>query len=336
MKLGSDHFPIMLVCGSPHQGRRPLKFENMWLKVDGFVDKVQQWWDNYHFQGFPSFILANKLKALKFNLRNWNAEEFGNVTLRKNELLAELNVLDANIVSHIPSVEERVRKEIVIAEVEHLILMEEISWRKKSQVLWLKEGDKNSKFFHRIANLNRNRSSIGQLSINGVVSMQHAAIQEHIVQFYEQLCTEGEFQRPLLDGLESSGLFGEDLEGLDRPFSVEEVLNVVKNFNGDKSPSPDGYSMAFYQAFWSVVGSEVMVVCQEFYEQGFFEKSLNATFICLIPKKPRAIEWKDFRPISLVGSVYKIIAKVLANRLSLVLAKLISSPQNAFVKEGKS
>jgi hypothetical protein len=76
-----------------------------------------------------------------------------------------------------------------------------------------------------------------------------------------------------------------------------------------------------------------MAACQEFYEQGFFGKSLNATFICLIPKKPGAIELKDFRPISLVGSVYKIIAKVLANRLSLVLAKLISSPQNAFVKE---
>jgi hypothetical protein len=69
-----------------------------------------------------------------------------------------------------------------------------------------------------------------------------------------------------------------------------------------------------------------MAVCQEFYEQGFFEKSLNATFICLIPKKPGAIELKDFRPISLVGSVYKIIAKVLANKLSLVLAKRISSP----------
>ena len=70
----------------------------------------------------------------------------------------------------------------------------------------------------------------------------------------------------MLDGLEFSGLSGEDLEGLDRPFSKEEVLNVVKNFNRDKSSGPDGYSMAFYQACWSVVGSEVMAVCQEFYE----------------------------------------------------------------------
>ena len=71
---------------------------------------------------------------------------------------------------------------------------------------------------------------------------------------------------------------------------------------------------------------------QEFYEHGQFEKSMNATFISLIPKKPSAMEVKDFRPISLVGSVYKIISKVLANRLSLVFAKVVSSSQNAFVK----
>ena len=201
MRLGSDHFPIILVCGSPYQGRRPFKFENMWLKVDGFVAKVHQWWNSYQFQGFLSYILANKLKAFKADLRHWDAEEFGNVTLRRNELLAELNVLDADIDSYIPSVEDRVRKEMVIAKVEHLILMEEISWSQKSRVLWLKKGDKNTKFFHRIANSNWNRNTIGQLSIDGEVSTQQAAIQKHIVQFYEQLYTEGESQRPLLDGL---------------------------------------------------------------------------------------------------------------------------------------
>jgi hypothetical protein len=57
---------------------------------------------------------------------------------------------------------------------------------------------------------------------------------------------------------------------------------------------------------------------------------LNATFVSLIPKKADAMEVKDFRPISLVGGVYKIIFKVLVNRLKLVLGKIISSSQNAF------
>ncbi len=75
-----------------------------------------------------------------------------------------------------------------------------------------------------------------------------------------------------------------------------------------------------------------MAVCQEFHEHCQFERSLNATFVALIPKKHGADEIKDFRPISLVGGMYKIIAKLLANRLSFVLGKIISSSQNAFVK----
>jgi hypothetical protein len=66
-----------------------------------------------------------------------------------------------------------------------------------------------------------------------------------------------------------------------------------------------------------------------------FEKSLNATFIALIPKKTRAIDLKDFHPISLVSGVYKIIAKVLANRLKRVVEKIISKPRNAFVRGRK-
>jgi hypothetical protein len=69
----------------------------------------------------------------------------------------------------------------------------------------------------------------------------------------------------------------------------------------------------------------------EVYEQGQFEKSLNATFIALIPKKPTTVNIKDFRPISLIGSIYKLLAKVLANRLRGVLDGLVSESQNAFV-----
>jgi hypothetical protein len=76
----------------------------------------------------------------------------------------------------------------------------------------------------------------------------------------------------------------------------------------------------------------VIAVCQEFHEYCQFERSLNATFVALIPKKPGADEITDFRPISLVGGMYKIMAKILANRLSVVLGKIVSPSQNAFVK----
>ena len=75
-----------------------------------------------------------------------------------------------------------------------------------------------------------------------------------------------------------------------------------------------------------------MITIQVIFERGQYEKSLNATFISLIPKKSDAAEVKDFRPISLIGTVYKIIAKVLVNRLKEVIRDVISESQNAFVK----
>ena len=76
-----------------------------------------------------------------------------------------------------------------------------------------------------------------------------------------------------------------------------------------------------------------MKVFQEFHSYGKFEKSLNATFLALIPKRVGAEDIKEYRPISLVNGVYKILSKVLANRLSEAVGKIISKPQNAFVKD---
>ena len=114
---------------------------------------------------------------------------------------------------------------------------------------------------------------------------------------------------------------------------VQKFLGVVKDFEGDKAPGPDGFPMAFFQACWDVIKLDLMEIFQVFFERGQFEKSLNATFITLIPKKQAAREIRDFRPISLVGGVYKIIAKVLANRLHSVMGDLISASQNAFVRD---
>ena len=77
----------------------------------------------------------------------------------------------------------------------------------------------------------------------------------------------------------------------------------------------------------------MLAICHEFHMHCQFERSLNATFVALIPKKHGVDEIKDFRPISLVGDMYKIIAKLLANRLSVVLGKVVSPSQNAFVKD---
>ena len=79
-------------------------------------------------------------------------------------------------------------------------------------------------------------------------------------------------------------------------------------------------------------GEEVLEFFDEVYDHCKFEKSLNASFITLIVKKVNATNIRDFRPISLIGGVYIIIAKVLANRLKMVLGDIVYESQNAFVK----
>ena len=128
------------------------------------------------------------------------------------------------------------------------------------------------------------------------------------------------------------GLTEEDALWLERPFDEEEVAGVVSGFNGDKAPGLDGFSMGFFQCFWDILHPDVMAVLNYFHGLSSFEKSLNATFVSLIPKKTEALEVKDFRPISLVGGTYKILAKLLANRLKVVLLKVIFVSQNAFVQ----
>jgi hypothetical protein len=90
--------------------------------------------------------------------------------------------------------------------------------------------------------------------------------------------------------------------------------------------------MAFFQACWEVLREDIMAVFSDFHARRKFEKSCNSTFISLIPKVSGVSVLKDFRPISLVSGIYKIISKVLVNRLRLVMDKIISIPQNAFVK----
>ena len=120
---------------------------------------------------------------------------------------------------------------------------------------------------------------------------------------------------------------------MEEPFTKDEVFASLGDFCGDKLPSLDGFSMDFWQNPWDFVKSEVMNFFMDFHEHGKFV-SVNATFVVLIPKSGGANDLKDFRPICLVGRLYKWLAKVLANRLKRVLAKVVSKAQNAFI-EGK-
>ena len=137
----------------------------------------------------------------------------------------------------------------------------------------------------------------------------------------------------MLDEVAFSTIFEEEATRLDSPFEEEEVFGVIQGCNGDKSPGPDDFSMAFFKACWGFLKLEIMELLANFHLQAVFEKSFNATFLVLIPKKVDVVNVRDFRPISLVGGIYKVISKVLANRLRRVITGIISESQNALVLE---
>ena len=124
LRLLSDHFPIVLEGGAFQRGRRPFRFENIWLKDEGFVKRVRSWWESYNVLGAPSFVLANKLKLLKNDLKKWNVEVFGNVEDRVRKLWQELSDLEKIEDSRALLEEERLELERVQGELEKVTLLE--------------------------------------------------------------------------------------------------------------------------------------------------------------------------------------------------------------------
>ncbi|KAF5459634.1 hypothetical protein F2P56_019568, partial [Juglans regia] len=167
-------------CGGIHSGRRYFKFENMWLKSEGFVERVKQWWISYQFNGTPSFIFANKLKALKRDLKEWNKQSFGDIRENNNIKWLEIQELDRLQEVRPLSEEEQLQRTVLVADLERIILQEEMSWRQKSRALWLREGDRSTKFFHSIANSHRRNNNIEVLKIEGMECRDEEVIKEHV------------------------------------------------------------------------------------------------------------------------------------------------------------
>lgn len=150
--------------------------------------------------------------------------------------------------------------------------------------------------------------------------------------FYQQLHIENEPWRPLARFENLARISEAENTWMESEFEEEEILLVIKSSAPDKASGPDGYTMAFSQHAWEVIKYKIIKALRHYHQHCHMVKSVNATFISLIPKKKRAIELKDYRPISLTGSIYKIASKLLANRLKTVIGKLVSGSQNAFVR----
>ena len=114
-------------------------------------------------------------------------------------------------------------------------------------------------------------------------------------------------------------------------FKEDEIRAAVWNCGSEKSPGPEGFNFKFIKQFWDVIKPDIKRFLDEFHANGIFPRGSNSSFITLIPKLKDPQNLFEYRPISLIGCVYKIVAKLLANRLKKVMPNIIDEKQSAFV-----
>ncbi|RVW53516.1 LINE-1 reverse transcriptase-like [Vitis vinifera] len=182
-----------------------------------------------------------------------------------------------------------------------------------------------------MASAHRRNNAMGRIKVNGEWLVEEQEVKEGIVNSFQQLLTEDMVWQADIGNIQVGCISQQDAECIEVPFEESEIHSALMEMNGDKAPGPDGFSVAFWQNAWAFAKEEIMEMFKEFHEHNTFVRSLNNTFLVLIPKKSGAEDLGDFRPISLLGGLYKLLAKVLANRLKRVIGKVVSSAQNAFV-----
>ena len=117
-----------------------------------------------------------------------------------------------------------------------------------------------------------------------------------------------------------------------RPVSRQEVDVAMKQLKGGKAPGPDGFTANFFHYFWELIREEVWHLVEESRAMHWILPSLNTTFVALVPKEEQPSRPEKFRPIALCNVIYKVITKVIANRLKPLLPLLISPEQTGYVE----
>jgi hypothetical protein len=217
-----------------------------------------------------------------------------------------------------------------------LLVQEETYWRQRAKMHWLKEEDLNTKKFHTSASVRQRTKKIDKLVNERNIEVKtQPEICEVAINYFDQLFRANATTHEPILSLIAPKVTQEDNDMLVAPITREELKEALFQMHPDKAPGPDGFNPAFYQHFWDLCGNDIYEATNEWLERGYFPNSLNETNIFLIPKCENPVSMKDMRPISLCNVLYKMVSKLLANRLKGCLEKCVSEEQSAFI-EGRS
>jgi len=209
-----DHCPILLRSRIIDWGPKTFKIMDWWLKDKGFQNLVPHKWGNYHPCGWGGYVLKQKLKFIKVCIRQWSLSN-GVIKAKKIQNLKRvLNILEAGINDRTLSQAEVELKKYLLDQLWNAAYAFESMLRQKARLKWLKEGDNNSNYFHRLINHRRRHNAIQGLIIDGVWVHEPNSVKNAALYDFKDRFSEENFNRPTLDGVQFPSLGQREKESL--------------------------------------------------------------------------------------------------------------------------
>lgn len=282
------------------------------------------------------FQISTKLSILKNKLKKWNTLHFGNIFAQKSHLEVQLQAVEAQL-QHYWDPSLQAQEQHLLNDLNNLYFKEELHWKQKSRVNWLKEGDKNTRYFHLSTLAHRAQNRINSLdSPNGETLSTSKEIYQHITSFYQSLLSEDPINRDdaQLSFLQHTPTLVTPSHNtfLCSPISEDEVEKALFSMKPFGAPGPDGFPPGFLQHFWYLLKKDLTELVQESFQSKQMLGRINHTFLTVIPKTENAKTIDSFRPISLCNAIYKLVSKVATNRFKRILPNIITEEQKAFIK----
>lgn len=321
----SDHLPLSLHLNKQVYRRkeRRFRFENSWLREKDCEIVIKNGWNEAQ-----QLELMAKIKFCGLRLQEWGGGISSEYKKQGQELRYKLRKLRSRRDSHGINEYNEVRLGYM-----NLLEKQEDYWKQRAKNFWLREGDCNTRFFHRFASGRRKNNGFQRIKdANGIWQETPEAIHGVVEEYFSQLFTSSNVDGNLSDREDIQKISETENEELIAPITAEEVKTAVFSMHPDKFPGPDGFNPAFFQSFWNVVGMDVIRFCQDYMNTGRLPEGVNHSLVCLIPKVKTPQTVADLRPISLCNVLVRILSKVMSNRLKLCLNSIVSDKQSAFIE----
>ncbi|KAE8666664.1 Protein NRT1/ PTR FAMILY 2.7 [Hibiscus syriacus] len=323
----SDHSAIVLslegVAVMRSVRKDYFKFDVCWADEEKCKDIVQRAWGNED----DSF--ETKVGKLGDTLGGWQRMRRSKAKREEKLLRGAILKIDSG-----PYNDEKFDlRRNVMAELKDVLDKDEMFWLQRSRVAWLKDGDRNSSFFHARANRRRKKNWIEGLENEGGVWCDRLEDIFGIALRYFSSLFRSSAANPdeeIFQAIEHC-IEPCDNEMLCREFSAEEVTFAFSQVNPSKAPGFDGLPGHFFRSFWNIVGSDFVNLCLCLLNGTKEFDFVNRTIVVLISKVDSPKLMKHFRPISLCSVIYKVVSKVIINRLKPLMNACVSENQCAFV-----